>query len=71
MTPTVRVSVMLPPEAESVARSIAQRRGISLSATFRLALGVLQLHEEARREGSYVGTARDREKLDQVIIAPL
>ncbi len=71
MTPTIRVSVMLPPEAERVARQIAERRGISLTATFRLALGVLQLHEEARLAGSYVGTARDRGKLDQVIIAPL
>ncbi len=71
MAATVRVSLNLPPDAEDVARRIAERRGISLNATFRLALGILQVHEDARRDGLYVGTSRDREKLDQVLLAPL
>jgi hypothetical protein len=66
-----RVSLYLPPEARLVAKEIADRRGISFNAVFRLALGVLQAHEEARAAGQYVGVTRDREALDQVLIAPL
>ncbi len=66
-----RVTVALPREGEDVVRRIAERRGISLNATFRLALGLLQIHEDAQRDGCYVGTTRDRENLDQVIVAPL
>jgi hypothetical protein len=66
-----RVSVYLPRDAEAVVRSIAARRGIGVNAVFRLALGVLQAHEDAREAGQYVGTTRVREHLEQVIVAPL
>jgi hypothetical protein len=52
-------------------RRIAARRGIGVNAVFRLALGVLQAHEEALESGQYVGSTRVREDLEQVIVAPL
>jgi hypothetical protein len=66
-----RLSIYVPRETEAVAKAIAAQRQISVNAVFRLALGVLKVHEEARAAGQYVGTTRDREALDQVIVAPL
>lgn len=66
-----RIHLRMPPESEDVAKRIAERRGISVNAVFRLALGVLQVMEDARRDGGYVGVSRDRGSLDQVIVAPL
>ena len=70
-TDQFRVSIYLPREAEPVVRDLAAKRGITVNAVFRLALGLLQAHDEARAAGQYVGTTRDREALDQVLIAPL
>ena len=67
----VRISVYLPAEAEKVAREIARKQGVTRNAVIRRALGLLQAFEDAREAGHYVGTARDREALDQVIVAPL
>jgi hypothetical protein len=66
-----RPGIYLPREAETVVKRIAAQRGMSVNAVFRLALGVLQAHEDAREAGQYVGTTRVREDLEQVLIGPL
>ena len=68
---SVRVALYLPMSAEQVARDIARKNGISRNAVFRRALGLLQAFEAAADQGHYVGTTRDREQLDTVIVAPV
>lgn len=71
MVDAERVSVYLPPAAASVARRLAERRQRTLSGIMREALGVLQAIDDATARGEYVGTAKDPEALDTVIVVPL
>jgi hypothetical protein len=67
----IRVSLYLPASVDQVARDLAKKQGISRNALVRRALGLLQAYETAVAEGQYVGTTRDREALEQVLIAPV
>ena len=69
--PDERFSIFLPLPVGTRLREIAGERGLSLSATMRMALGLLDVAERAREEGLYVGTTRDREQLDTVMVLPL
>jgi len=66
-----RMSVYLPAPAASVVREIAEQRDISDNDVVRLAIGLMQVVERARLDGHYVGVARDRDRLDTVMVTPL
>ena len=70
-SPRYRLTVTLPPLALHRVRSIAAERDISDNDVVRMAIGLLDVAERARADGHYVGTARDRESLDTLIVAPL
>lgn len=66
-----KLSIYLPEAANEVLRGIAAKRGLTTTATMRLALGWLQVIEDAQSRGEYVGITRIRENLDTVIVTPL
>ena len=65
-----RVSVYLDPRAKKVVTRLARERNVSHTALFRQALGVLEVIHDATVDGRYVGTAKDREDLETLIVAP-
>lgn len=67
----IHATISLPPEADIVWRRIAKERGMTRSAVMRQALGILQVMDDEAKAGRYVGTSRDREALDTVIVSPL
>ena len=69
--PRKRVSFYLPQTVAERVSAIAEDRDISANDVVRMAIGVLDTFERARADGHYVGTARDRESLDTLIVAPL
>jgi len=66
-----KISIYLPEAANEVLRGIATKRGLTATATIRLALGWLQVIEDAQSRGEYVGTTHARENLNTVIVTPL
>ena len=70
MEETTRVSVYLDPRTKEVVSRLARERNLSHTAVFRQALGGLQAIHDATADGCYVGTVRDRERLDTLIVAP-
>lgn len=66
-----RLSVYLPPAVAARVRAIATKRDISTNDVVRMAIGVLDTFERERDDGRFVGSTRDREALDTVIVAPL
>lgn len=68
--PRDRLSIHLPPAVAAVARGIAAERDISINDVVRMALGVLQVAEQARRDGHYVGVSQYRDRLDTVMVSP-
>ena len=71
LTPRERLTVYLPPVAADRVRAIADDRGITVSDALRMALGLLDVAERARADGLHMGTSRDREALETVMVAPL
>jgi putative ubiquitin-RnfH superfamily antitoxin RatB of RatAB toxin-antitoxin module len=66
-----RLSVYLPLNAADRLRDIAIARGMGVNDVMRLALGLLDMTEQARLQGHYVGIASDRENLDTVMVVPI
>ena len=67
----VRVNLDLPPTAAATLARIAQERGVKRTVLLRQALGAFQVMHDASREGLLVGTSRNRQHLETVIVAPL
>lgn len=66
-----RMSVYLPDPVAQRLREIATERDTGVNDCMRLAVAALDVMHRASREGRYVGTASDRERLDTVLVAPL
>ena len=65
-----RLNVYLPAPVAARLRAMAAEEQMSYAAIMRQAIGVLQVMRDANRDGLYVGTARSREALDTLIVAP-
>lgn len=46
-------------------------RNLTFSDAVRRGLGLLDIADRMARDGVFLGTSRDREKLDTVIVTPL
>jgi Ribbon-helix-helix protein, copG family len=68
---SVRINLDLPKASGATLDRLCEERSLSRAALLRQALGVMQVFHDATREGRYVGTTKDREALDTVIVAPL
>jgi hypothetical protein len=49
----------------------AAELGLSRTAVVRRALGIMQAVDQEKQAGRYVGSSRDREALDVVIVGPV
>lgn len=70
MSDLERVNVYLAPPVAARLKEMAETERQSYSSIMRQALGVLQVMRDANRDGLYVGTSRDREALETLIVAP-
>lgn len=70
MSDLERVNVYLAAPVAARLKEMAAEEGMSYAAIVRQALGVLQVMRAANRTGLYVGTTRDREALETLIVAP-
>ena len=71
MAESARLTVYLPHAALARTDEMAEEHGLTRSAVIRRALGIMQAVDEARAFGRYVGTTRDREALETVIVTPI
>jgi len=71
MPESVSLNLRVSPSVAATVEALATDLELTKVAVVRRALGLLQTFEQARKDGRYVGTTRDREALDQVIVAPL
>jgi hypothetical protein len=69
--PRERLQVYLPPPVAARVRAIAASRDISVNDVVRMAIGVLDVAEDARLKGHHVGVTKHRERLDIVMVSPL
>lgn len=65
-----RFNLYLPAPVAIRLREMADSERQSYAGIVRQALGVLQVMRDANRDGLYVGTSRDREALETLIVAP-
>lgn len=65
------ITLSFPPEVDAVLRGLAKSKGTTMSAVIRQALGIMQAMETDSRAGRYVGSTRDRDALETVIVGPL
>ncbi len=71
MSESVRCNLHFPTSVIEVADRLAKRGGLTRKGVLIRAVGVLQAMDAATQDGAYVGVTRDRDKLDQVIVAPV
>jgi hypothetical protein len=71
MSESVPLNMRVSPSVAATVTTLATELELSKVAVVRRALGILQAVERARQDGHYVGTARDREALDTVIVTPI
>ena len=64
---TLRLTI----EADDRLMQIASRRQIQANDAMRVALGLLDVFEQAREKGEFVGATRDRGALTTVFVSPL
>lgn len=71
MSELVSLNLRIPASVAAVVDALASDLDLSKVAVVRRALGVLHAAEQARAAGHYVGTTRNREHLEQVLVGPL
>ncbi len=71
MDESVVVNVRMAPAVRLVLDQLGEEHGLSRSAVIRRALGIMQAVDEARAFGRYVGTTKDRESLETIIVTPI
>jgi hypothetical protein len=69
-TEKTRLSTYLPSDTEQFARDLAKARGVSVSAVLGRALRLMIDYDDAVRGGLTIGTTRDTEHLETIILAP-
>jgi len=67
----VRTNVNLPSPAAEVLDMLCRETRLTRPQVVRQALGVLQAMHERQKQGEYVGSTRNREMLDTVIVTPV
>jgi predicted transcriptional regulator len=70
MSETCQLNIRVSPAIKDATDRMARDLGLSRAAVVRRALGCLEVLEQARRDGAYVGVTRERECLDTVIVVP-
>jgi predicted transcriptional regulator len=58
----------VPPEVKSRIEALAEKRNTSKSGLALQAFGLLQVVDEAKARGEFIGTSRDRHALDVVLL---
>ena len=71
MAETITIHFRAPPATMEVLDSLSETHGLSRSAVIRRALGIMQAVDDCRQFGRYVGSTRDREALEVVIVTPV
>lgn len=66
-----RITVDLPRCAYDRLSAMSDDRGLSMTATIRLSLGLLDAFDRAQAAGHFVGTSPDREVLRTVFVTPV
>ena len=68
---SIMVNIRMAPAVRDTLDGLSWSHGLSRSAVIRRALGIMAAVDEAKADGRYVGSTRDRESLETIIIAPL
>lgn len=71
MAEDIRINLSLPAVASDLIDRLCAERHVTRPTLIRQALGILQVVHDAALEGHYVGTTRDRESLETVIVVPV
>lgn len=71
MSDSVTIQFRAAPAVRDTLDQLSASHGLTRSALIRRALGIMAAVDEARSYGRYVGSTRDREALETVIVPPV
>lgn len=68
MSDKKRLNLEISAELYADIERLAEEHGCSKGTVFRVALALYKVCDEAKKSGLHIGLARDREKLDTVLV---